>query len=401
MCKYKLKKQVFINLTIIILSVLLLSINTLHKALALSPSFELQVMTNENHHWVQTYGNSDSHLKSNYTDIMAVDYVSNGKTLNATFWLASALKNSSASVYNQPFRKITYGMLIDADSNTKTGYNGADYDFYVESVAGKLSGYLYHLSSTGGYRLVGSKINYTGASFNSTVGPGNVNLQLDLSSINYPSKYNVLFYTAESFNSNEVREYTSWVIIPPPKLQITTSPGNLLIRQGQEQLIPARVKSTSGFSNDIVNMTLAGRNSNYDIASGFNSSELHVTIQRIQPPLFKIAVPQQTSLGIYTVPLLVTIREPSLATITKPISTNPRGGLVDPEFELSKKYPTVGYLTQPINLTVTVIPPSTINDQFRDFWGVYGQFIGIFAGGFVGAYAKLMFDRRKRKSESE
>jgi hypothetical protein len=401
MCKYKLKKQVFINLTIIILSVLLLSINTFHKALALSPSFELQVMTNENHHWVQTYGNSDAHLKSNYTDIMAVDYVSNGKTLNATFWLASALKNSSASVYNQPFRKITYGMLIDADSNTKTGYNGADYDFYVESVAGKLSGYLYHLSSTGGYRLVGSKINYTGASFNSTVGPGNVNLQLDLSSINYPSKYNVLFYTAESFNSNEVREYTSWVIIPPPKLQITTSPGNILIRQGQEQLIPARVKSTSGFSNDVINMTLAGSNSNYDIASGFNSSELHVIIQRIQPPLFKITVPQQTSLGIYTVPLLVTIREPSLATITKPISTNPRGGLVDPEFELSKKYPTVGYLTQPINLTVTVIPPSTINDQFRDFWGVYGQFIGIFAGGFVGAYAKLMFDRRKRKSESE
>ena len=148
-------------------------------------------------------------------------------------------------------------------------------------------------------------------------------------------------------------------------------------------------------------MTLAGSNSNYDIASGFNSSDLYVTIQRIQPPLFKIAIPQQTPLGIYTIPLIVTIREPSAATLTKPISTNPRGGIVDPEFELSKKYPTVGYLTQPINLTVTVIPPSTINDQFRDFWGVYGQFIGIFAGGFVGAYAKLMFDRRKRKSENE
>jgi hypothetical protein len=27
-------------------------------------------------------------------------------------------------------------MLIDANSNTKTGYNGADYDFYVQSAAG-------------------------------------------------------------------------------------------------------------------------------------------------------------------------------------------------------------------------------------------------------------------------
>jgi len=126
-----------------------------------------------------------------------------------------------------------------------------------------------------------------------------------------------------------------------------------------------------------------------------------VTIQRIQPPLFKIAIPQQTPLGIYTIPLIVTIREPSEATLTKPISINARGGIVDPEFELSKKYPTVGYLTRPLNLTVTVISPSAISEQFRDFWGVYGGFIGIFAGGFVGAFAKLMFDRRKKRNENE
>jgi hypothetical protein len=44
----------------------------------------------------------------------------------------------STYTYDQPFRKISYGMLIDADSNTKTGYNGADYDFYVQSAGGKL-----------------------------------------------------------------------------------------------------------------------------------------------------------------------------------------------------------------------------------------------------------------------
>ena len=107
-------------------------------------------MINENHNWSQTYGNSESHLRSNYTDIKAVDYISDGKTLNATFWLASGLKNSSLATFSQPFRKVSYGILIDADSNTKTGYNGADYDFYVESVGGKVSGYLYQLSSTGG-----------------------------------------------------------------------------------------------------------------------------------------------------------------------------------------------------------------------------------------------------------
>jgi len=396
---------VFNNLIIITVVPLLLSLiitilNTFHEAIASSPSFELQQLINENHRWVQTYGKSDAHLKSNYTDILAVDYISNGKTLNATFWLTSGFDNSSASIYNQPFRKITYGMLFDVDSNTKTGYNGADYDFYIESLAGKLSGYLYQLSSTGGYRLVGSKINFTQPFIDSNVLQGSVNLQLDLSSINYPSKYDVLFYTAESFKSDEVRQFTNWVIIPPPNLQLTTSPDNIMIRQGEELLIPARIKSTSGFSNDVVNMTV-GTNNNNEMGSGFNFSELHLAIQRVQPPLFKITVPQQTPLGIYSIPLSVTVREPSVATLTKPISINEKGGIVDPEFELSKRFPTVGYITRPLNLTITVIPPSTISDQFREFWGVYGAFIGIFAGGFVGAFAKLVFDRRKKGQKEE
>jgi len=175
-----------------------------------------------------------------------------------------------------------------------------------------------------------------------------------------------------------------------------------LIKQGEEQPIPARIKSTSGFSNDVVNITVGGSsNSNYDTESGFNSSQLHVAIQRIQPPLFRIGVPQQTSLGTYTIPLFATIREPSVAAITKPIYTSPRGGFVDPEFEISKRYPTVGYTTQPVNLTITVIPPSTISDQFREFWGVYGTAIGITAGGFAGAAATLMFNRRKKKNQNE
>lgn len=175
-------------------------------------------------------------------------------------------------------------------------------------MASKLSAYLYQLSSTGGYRLVASKINYSQPFVDTNVLPGSVNLQLDLGSINYPGKYNVMFYSAESFKSNEVRQFTSWINVPPPRLQITTAPSNIMIKQGEEHLIPAKIKSTSDFSNDVINMTIATNNN--DIGSGFNSSELHVAIQRIQPPLFKIAVPQQTPLGIYTIPLIVTIRSP-------------------------------------------------------------------------------------------
>src|SRR3989442_13005973 len=100
----ELKIDIFIKSIIVTIIPLLLFLilNPFHKTMALSPSFELQEMINENHHWVQTYGNSDAHLKSNYTNILAVDYLSDGETLDATFWLASGFKNFSASIYNQP-----------------------------------------------------------------------------------------------------------------------------------------------------------------------------------------------------------------------------------------------------------------------------------------------------------
>jgi hypothetical protein len=135
-------------------------------------------------------------------------------------------------------------MLIDADSNTKTGYNGADYDLYVEAASGKLNAYLYQLSSTGVYELIKS-INRTQSLADPNALRGAVSLELPQSLIDYPSKYNLLFSTAESYKSNEVRQFTCWVNILP-SLEITTFPSNI-IRQGQEQIIPARTKSTTGF----------------------------------------------------------------------------------------------------------------------------------------------------------
>lgn len=364
-----------------------------------SPSFELQEMINENHDWFQTYGNSDLNLKNNYTDILAVNYLSDGETLNATLWLNAGISNYTDFSYKKPLNKVSYGMLIDADSNSETGYRGADYDFYVELTGGHLSAYIYQLSSTGGYKLIGSNTNFTEVYDESGAYLGSVDFTLDLDTINNPGNYNLLFYSAESFRSNEVRQFTNWVSIPPPTLQVTTSPEDISIRQGENMMVPARIKSSTGFSNDVVNITLSGdKNSEYAIASGFNSSEIVVNVERIQPPLFKIDIPKETPLGIYSIPLIVTIREPSEAVITKPINVDSSGGKVDPEVEISKKYPTVGYLTKPINLTVTVVAPKTINDHFKEFWGTYGSFIGIFAGAFIGAFAKVLFDKRKKES---
>jgi hypothetical protein len=382
--------DIIIIMLLLLLLLLFISSSPFHNTFAASPAFDLQGLIDQRSDWVQTYGNDSTHLKSDYANLLETDYFSNGKTLNATFWLASSnLENASA--YNQPFKKISYGMLIDIASTTiNAGYNGADYDFYIEAVNGKWSQYLYQLSSTGAYVLIESKINYSEPFGGPTIGPGYVKLQLDLGSINYPSEYGISFYTAESFKSNEVRDFSSWVAIPPSTLKMSTSPSNIIVRQGEQQLIPADIFST--FSNNVTSLTF-----NNNVGSNFNSSGLHVSIQRIQPPLFNAQVSPQTPVGIYTVPFAASVLIDTEVTSTKPIFTNTTSGFVDPEFLISKKYPTTGYITNPeMNLTITVMPPLNVSDQFKGFWSTYGQPISIIMGGFAGGFASLVFGRVKK-----
>ena len=63
---------------------------------------------------------------------------SDGETLKATLWLNVGINNYTDYSHNYLLNKINYGMLIDADSNTETGYRGADNDFYIELSGGNL-----------------------------------------------------------------------------------------------------------------------------------------------------------------------------------------------------------------------------------------------------------------------
>ena len=384
---------------IFILLILLISCFLFNKALAASPAFDQNFITdekisNQRNDWVQTYGNDSSHLMSDYTNLLAVDYLSDGKTLDTTFWLASNLEN--ASTYSQPLKRIRYGMLIAIASLPPTsGYNGANYNFYVEAIDGKWSEYLYQLSSTGSSALIESKINYTESFNGNTIGPGYIKLRLDLNSINYPTAYGLSFYTVESYKSNEVRDFTSWIAIPPATIDILTHPANIVVRQGETQLIPAEVDTP--FSNNVTTIT-------FDNGTDFSSNGLHISAQRIQPPLFNVEVSPQTPIGVYTIPFVASM---TIATTnsTSPTSTPATATvgtvtkILDPEFQVSKKYPTIGYITSQGNLTINVIPPLTINETFTAFWVTYGTPLVGLTGVVVGAFSTFFIDHLKNRRE--
>jgi hypothetical protein len=379
-----------INIIIFMLLLLLISNSLLHKAFAASPAFDQVFFEDkEKFHWVQTYGKSDANLKSSYADILAVDYHSDGKTLDATLWLASNSEN--ASTYNQPLKHIRYGMLIAIVSLPQnSGYNGVNYDFYVEAVNGKWSQYLYQLSSTGTRALVYSKINYTESFGGPTIGPGYVKLRLDLDSIHSPSKYGLSFYTSESFKSNEVRDFTSWVGIPPHTIDVITSPKEIVIRQGEEHAIPSEIETP--LSNNVTSIK-------FDNGTYYSSNGLSVSAERTQPVLFKVKVSPQTPVGVYTVPFVASL---FVATTSSklPMFNHTVTGFVDPEFQISKKYPTTGYITGNANLTISVIPPITISEAFTGFWDKYGTPIvtsGVAAASFTYIIDVMKNKRRGRR----
>lgn len=391
----KVQKYLFLTFTFISIVYILLIISIYNliflEAFAASSAFDQVLIPdkptgNQGKDWVQTYGNDSTHLRSDYANILGVEYSSDGKTLEATLWLASSTKN--ASTYNQPFKKIKYGMLIAIVSLPQnSGYNGANYNFYIEAVNGKWSEYLYQLSSTGTSALIESKINQTESLGGPIVGPGYVKLRLNLDSIHSPANYGLSFYTAESFKSNEVRDFTSWVAVPPPTIAVVSHPKDIVIRQGDKRLTSAEIETP--FSNIVTNIS-------FDNGTYYNSNGLNVSIQKIQPPLFKIDVSSQSPIGVYTVPFTASLLIQTTSS-KSPMFNDTVTGVVDPEFKISKKYPTIGSITGIANLTIDVIPPLTINETFMAFWVVYGTPIVILAGGAVGAFSTFFIDHLKNR----
>ena len=52
-----------------------------------------------------------------------------------------------------------------------------------------------------------------------------------------------------------------------------------------------------------------------------------------------------------------------------------------------------------MNLTVTVTPPISYDEKFKEFWSIYGQPISIIAGGFAGGFASLVLAKFRKTDE--
>jgi hypothetical protein len=358
-----------------------------------SPSFSLQEIKddikNQNNDRISRIVPSTGN--PNYPDIQLVDYLSDSRFLNATIWFNSPAFNDTLSC----------GMFIDADSNSQTGYGGMEYEMMA---AGDIQNgqelrswkqFIIEHSSIFDFFRTLKEQNYTGQIDSSTYSSINepnskyCTLSLDLSIINHPGKYRVLFYT--SLDHEKTLDFTNWVDIPPPQFTISTNPP-LVLRPGDDREFPVQVASTSTPIDSIINLTLVnnGNNTNNKKSNTISPDNPNIIIKKIQPPALEITIPRTpNATGIYQIPLKLTVSTESLAP-TRVVG-----------IEMSSLYPARGYITGATNLTMTVLAPLSPTEQFKAVWDVYGQPISIILGGFAGGAASFFFDKLKKGKKND
>jgi hypothetical protein len=352
----------------------------------LSPSFARQGIVNHNNQW------SINQVPQNYTlidippgfikleknmneckmnqryprlpGISAVTYISNGKTLNATYWLSDPLVQPPPNVsawLHAPFREIPwynfgYYMSIHVHSAYDTG--AADYDTGLEwNVKNETwSKSVEELSPLGDYKVLNEKFNYS-----IPLGKNYIDLSFDLENVNYPTIYDILFYAFDNYVKDgrlcRMVDIASRVYVPPPEFSITANPPTLTLRPGGEANVELKVQSKTDIKSH-VSLLL---NSLKDIQTNIVPNETYLSSNGIVTPILNIKASDNAKPHPYTLSILANFSIPTEArgitsTVAKTLAVQRAQGS------------NTAFTTQISNLTVTVLPPFTADQLLRNFY---------------------------------
>jgi hypothetical protein len=215
-----------------------------------SPSFLEQEIGDNTTDWVDMSKNQIYKSREKYTDITSVDYYSDGKNLNATLWLLFPFKEKP------PIKEVDYGMFIDADFDSKTGYGGMDYKVELQWKNNSWTKVIETWSRNGKERTIE---NYPNTTNFYEKGKFFATISVDLQKILYPQKYKVLFYADYRRDDGVlISDFTRWIAIPPLELDISTIPKSIELYQGISNNVQVEINSTEGYAPKI-NLSLENK----------------------------------------------------------------------------------------------------------------------------------------------
>jgi hypothetical protein len=355
-------KYILLSLPALTWIIILLYEPLFYNVFASSPSFSLQELRDGAVDWIDMNKNQQQSLAGiPSTDILIVNYFSNGKILNATFWLSAPFKEK----HSDERLKLNYGVLIDADSNNETGVQGVDYQIEISGQNGTWSRKVSQWSSIQSNRTL-DEPNYTG--FFGKEGKY-ILLSANLDAIGSPDKYRAIFYTEQIKEGSIWKvDFTNWVHIPRPEYEILLSPKSLDVIRGENKTIEVQVKSTTGFE-PIVH--LYSKDLPADVDLKFKSDELHIPSYGINTTDLNIEVSENVQTPQYTIiPILADATFPSESFIQSNSSET-----------INLKIPSLvktENITNQSSLALTILEPLSAIDKFINDFNKLGTIIAVF-----------------------
>ena len=403
-----------------VLSLLLLLITTtisyapmpfFSKVLADSPSFSRQEVGDDERDGININGLAGTQTVDDYkdplddsTDILKITYLSDAKNLNASLWLGGNFTKDPAA---KGAEAVVYGMLVDVDSNPRTGFQGVDYQLEVQWMNSSKIWNMFlgeypsvdnaSLRDPADYlKILDIKQNYTDFFVDNKP---YITLSLPLDDVAFPSNFKAMYYGIVIYDSsNMVVDLGSWIDIPPADLAISTLPNPVIIRQGEQRNIAVQLKSNDGVTSNVASFLPIENYSKIDMQPN-NMDELEgaaggsggepPSSSNMGPTTFITKVASDAEIGEYTIPILVNMSTGSVF---------PSEFLRLSNFTFS--VPTKGNILTVANLTMTVTEPVTTQEQIKEFWGAYGGIISLVGAGFGGGLASYVLDRVKSRKNN-
>jgi hypothetical protein len=316
-------------------------------------------------------------------DMREIDYFSNGKTLNVTIWLSGY--TSLLSKYRPTNATYEYGMLIDSDSDSKTGHgrDGIEYRIQLIKQNKKWTENFVQYGNIEGLNITKSTKILNNSSFFGGPKDHYVKLYANLGDLGYPDNYRVTLYAQVMKGPKLCADFSDWIYIPQPNLRVSPVLGSIDMRQGETRPVDINLRYMKGLTPTVVltfNQTQAQR-----LDFSFPTNPIHMNPFGIDSTKMIITVPHDAPVGSHMIPIYAYTA----------FSSNPFA-----EFSSTDLLP-LGHPTNTVSesdVTVNVSLPKSGPEVWKDIWDTYGGAIGFFLGGITAGASGLLFDRYKKRA---
>lgn len=331
-----------------------------------------------------------------FSNLSSISYVSDGKSLNSTFWLSSNFTETPPSM-SIP----TYAILIDVDSNSFTGSSGIDYIAQI-SWSNKTKDWSYIIqewSQSKQARFIYEISNYTAFYGNKKIADkydfsnsGYIHLNLDLKKIGPVDNARAIFLIEYELKIKDqtyrLADFSKWVPLPPPEFTLAMTPNSISLRPEEQKTTLIELQSNSSISPSVL----------FDLGQT-TGLKVNLTSDEISVPSYGIA---STHLNIHNMRKVGDVLSEKLPVIAS---------INFPKISFNYNNNTVTFDGDYRNLTtfvdISFLPPLELKDYLNDIWTTIGTplygFIGLITAIVVGiaGITKWFLNKSKMKKNKD